>query len=615
LNEIAEYMYMAPASFSRFFSKATGITFVSYLIKVRLEHAVEDLLISEDTISDIALKNGFGSASQFNKQFKNSFHMSPSEYKSSVFKSGRKENMEESQQLSDELRKYKSKTRLVIVKEQKIKVQEVEIDTSKGEMLHNPWGRILNLGYTSRLLSAEYQRQIIMLKQQLNFEYGIINGLFSPELKLKDENGDSGLNFVNLDYVLDFLAENNIRPLLILDSQIMSMVKKLNENEKILCLDVFDNSEQCSQTVGRIIDHIIYRYGLREVSGWKFAVWYDTFSKNTLGIKEEFYRVWDDICKEIHTRIPEAEIGGCGLGPSVQERELIKFFTKWKKAEYVPDYLTVNSFPYRESDNPTKMNAVRRNVSEFFIEDILDFKSVLQSVGFWKVPVVVLEWNLSFVQRNYFNDMVGKAALMMKHMVQGINEVESAGYWPASDLQAGDYDAARILNGAGGLISADGICKPTFYALAFFKELQRILVSRGEHYIVTKDDRGNFCIILYNNKNLNHNYYSKPESSIDMLDDNLIFENQDTLEISLTLKEVPDKKYLVRKQVIGAEKGSVLDEWMRLGTETQLNVSDLSYLKSKSVPDRKNEEISSQNHQIVLKESLNAHEILLLQLL
>ena len=54
---------------------------------------------------------------------------------------------------------------------------------------------------------------------------------------------------------------------------------------------------------------------------------------------------------------------------------------------------------------------------------------------------------------------------------------------------------------------------------------------------------------------------------------------------------------------------------MRLGTETQLNVSDLSYLKSKSVPDRKNEEISSQNHQIVLKESLNAHEILLLQLL
>ena len=70
LEDAADYMYMAPASFSRFFSRAAGITFVKYVTGIRLQHALTDLMSSDMSISDIAYKNGFGSVSQFNKQFK-----------------------------------------------------------------------------------------------------------------------------------------------------------------------------------------------------------------------------------------------------------------------------------------------------------------------------------------------------------------------------------------------------------------------------------------------------------------------------------------------------------------------------------------------------------------
>lgn len=224
------------------------------------------------------------------------------------------------------------------------------------------------------------------------------------------------------------------------------------------------------------------------------------------------------------------------------------------------------------------------------------------------------EWNLSFVQRNAFNDMAAKAAIIVKHMSQSIGEIKLAAYWPASDLYAGDYDASRLLNGACGLISANGICKPVLYAIGFIGELQDIVVSRGNHYIVTKDDRGNYSLLLFNEKELNYVYYSKAEAAVKPEDENQIFENQDSLEIKITLENMPDKKYIIHKRIIGPSCGSVLDEWRELGADTTLTISDLEYLRNRCVPYRKNEEIFVENHEMVLMESLRAHEIMLLKI-
>ena len=613
LDDAADYMYMTPASFSRFFSRAAGITFVKYVTSIRLEYALTDLLSSDMSISDIAYKNGFGSVSQFNKQFKLFYHMSPHEYKNKAGMSEEDEEQTYDDLLVHDLEKYQNKTRLVVVKEQKIRIQEEEADMMKGREFHNPWGNLLHFGFASRLLSAAYQKQIIFLKQNLDFTYGAFNGIFSPEFELKAAREDENLNFVNLDYVLDFLVENSIKPLIILDNQVFSMVKSLNDKDKILCRDVFPDEVQCCKVLGDMMDHIIYRYGIREVSSWKFEIWYDAFEKTILGLSKNFNTIWDQIYETIAGKIPGIKIGGCSLGTSVKQDISRTFYAEWKKAGHLPDFLTLNVFPYQTADDPGKMKAVRLKVEECFNIYMLNFKSILSELGYSHIPLVVLEWNLSFVQRNYFNDMAGKAAIMLNQMVQNINEADDVGYWPASDLYAGDYDANLILNGACGMISSDGICKPTFYALKFVKELQSIIVSRGDHYIVTKDGRGYFSVLLFNNKKLSYNYYSRTEASVGINDSALIFTDDDSLEVRLTLRGIPDKKYLVRKQVIGPERGSVLDEWMKLGTEIPSSVSDVAYLKTRSVPLRKNEEMTAENGRLVIMETLKAHEIMLLQ--
>lgn len=616
LEDAAARVFMTTTSFSRFFSREMGVSFVNYVNRFRLECAVQEMLSSNSPISEIAWENGFGSVSQFNKYFRKKYGMSPREYKEVERKESILRHESEVFPTEEELEEYKSKTRLTIVKQQRFQVQDICVDMRTGERLINPWGETLNLGFASLLLNAEYQKQTRILKQKLDFRHGIINGLFVEELKLLDDSTENtgNLNFVLLDQVLDFLVENQIHPFLVIDDQLNSMLKDINARDQLNCKQVFRDLTQCQMVMRCFLEHIVYRYGMREVSQWHFSVWYNAFSNTTLGLKYSYAKVWDTVCREIKKQIPDAKIGGAGIGPSVRREEVLEFFRAWEEASVKPDYVYFHVFPYRESPSKSKIEAVRLKMDDFLIKNISDMQGILQETEFSDITLSIQEFNLSFVQRNAFNDMAAKAAIITRHMVQSIGELKMAAYWPMSDLYAGDYDARRLLNGACGLISANGICKPVLYAMQFIRELQDIVVARGRHYIVTKDERDNYSILFFNEKELNYLYYSKSEAAIQPSDEKQIFENLDSLEIKITLQNMPNKKYMVRKRIIGPMHGSVLDEWRELGNDTILAVSDLEYLRSRCVPYRKNEELLVENHEIVLMESLQAHEIMLLKI-
>lgn len=84
--EVAAAVGLHPNYAVQLFHRKTGSTLVDFITKQRLAHAQLHLATTDTQVLQIALESGFGSASRFYAVFRETFHMSPSEYRAMVRK-------------------------------------------------------------------------------------------------------------------------------------------------------------------------------------------------------------------------------------------------------------------------------------------------------------------------------------------------------------------------------------------------------------------------------------------------------------------------------------------------------------------------------------------------
>ena len=75
---------------SQFFKRQLGVSFLEYLLRMRLREATVRLANSEDGVAHIASSCGFADIKAFNVAFKKHFHTTPSEYRKQAKELGRK---------------------------------------------------------------------------------------------------------------------------------------------------------------------------------------------------------------------------------------------------------------------------------------------------------------------------------------------------------------------------------------------------------------------------------------------------------------------------------------------------------------------------------------------
>lgn len=80
LNQAAGYLHFSPSHFSKTFSKLTGTHFVTYLNRIRVEHAATMIKNSPQKMTEIALSCGFNNIRTFNRVFKEITGYTPSQF-------------------------------------------------------------------------------------------------------------------------------------------------------------------------------------------------------------------------------------------------------------------------------------------------------------------------------------------------------------------------------------------------------------------------------------------------------------------------------------------------------------------------------------------------------
>ncbi|MGM0878176.1 MAG: AraC family transcriptional regulator [Bacillota bacterium] len=81
LEQVAKEAQLSPTYFSKYFSKATGIAFQSYLQELRLQFAKSLIKSSELPITEICYACGFNTLTHFNRSFKQKYGKSPRTYR------------------------------------------------------------------------------------------------------------------------------------------------------------------------------------------------------------------------------------------------------------------------------------------------------------------------------------------------------------------------------------------------------------------------------------------------------------------------------------------------------------------------------------------------------
>ena len=81
LQELSASVSMSPKYFCRFFSEMTHQTPMDYLNRQRIEQACCQLATTDDSITEIAYRNGFNDLSYFIRTFKKYKGITPGKYK------------------------------------------------------------------------------------------------------------------------------------------------------------------------------------------------------------------------------------------------------------------------------------------------------------------------------------------------------------------------------------------------------------------------------------------------------------------------------------------------------------------------------------------------------
>jgi len=82
--DIAAAAGFSPNYLSRKFREAAGIGMHEYLAFTRLQHAAAELISTDDTITQIALRCGFSDSNYFKDAFKKKYSVTPREYRSCI---------------------------------------------------------------------------------------------------------------------------------------------------------------------------------------------------------------------------------------------------------------------------------------------------------------------------------------------------------------------------------------------------------------------------------------------------------------------------------------------------------------------------------------------------
>ncbi len=615
LNDLAQKLYLSNAYLSKYIKKHFGLSFLEYVNNIRLFHAVDELLYSEKKITRIALDNGFPTTAAFNKAFKEIYNMTPSAYRSTVHKEENlNENKEAKQELDKRVKEYLAGKEPVEDNTATRNMNLYVVDAKNTTEWKKPWDKIINMGNIDSLLNYDVQSQLLMMQKEIGFSYVRIYNVFMQDMYYENISGDNKYNFSRIDRGLDFLVEHNLKPYIELSFKPIEVNYTINSSVGDRYNEIiFHDRESYVEVMEELSSHIANRYGVNEIENWYFELWKDD-RLNMLDAKGWYFDCFEigyHALKKISSKI---KVGGAGFALGYDRYQYSILIKNWKTRNVRPDFISVYSYSYLllQQDG---VYFGKRSLDNSFVKNQLElFKDVLKAEDFMPDELHITEWNFTISNRNCINDSCAQGAYIVKTCIESIGEADMMGYWHGSDLHTEYYDSGAVLYGDNGLLTRDGIKKPSFYAFHFLKFLKKGLLGKTENALLTTDGRGVYTIACHNCKKFNYRYTMKAEKDIRVDDIDSLYEDTDSIHLKFQINNVKNGNYVMRIFYVNENNGSIQNIWKDMDYISNLSKGEVEYMKRSANPKVDMRKITVEDNVLHIETKLKAHEIKVLDI-
>lgn len=510
INDIAKLLHINQAYLSTYFKQEIGISIVKYTYQLRLEAAIDQIVETTKSITQIAFETGFADVRTLNSMIKERYLFTPIKLRKLSNQTLKLSNTSSSAR--DLIHKYAN--------------VDIDADTIKLNVninMNAPITKVTNklhtfaIGRAHDILYRNVSEQIIQAKKDLDFKYCRFHNIFGDEMHIFDIGYGNDFN-INLSMpfrVIDFLLAQDILPIIELGffpKEIAnSTLSPFTGYKANVQGDI--NFQLWEQLISTFAQELYDRYPDKY-----HLFYYDFFNEPDVNMfwgnsHEDFvqlYKITYHAFKKISSNF---KIGGFGFGNFSESTQLIEAIIE---ATYTSgcqlDFLSIHSYPFIAEINADYIDTMTKtNTNVTYVEGKLeiDIKRAKKIKERFKIEeIFISEWNTSPFQREGLNDSIYKSSKIIEHYTNSIdNPLNGICYWALSDEMCEFGYGVKEVHGGFGLITRSGLKKPAYHAVEMVSKLSGNLIHNQDG--ITVFEQNQRYIFLINNSLTYSRSYSK----------------------------------------------------------------------------------------------------------
>jgi xylan 1,4-beta-xylosidase len=375
------------------------------------------------------------------------------------------------------------------------------------------WEQTFGSGRAILALRADYRADLHTVKEATDFKsvrfHGILNdevGLYDPARQTKNPglaaeaaNDASVYNFLYVDEIYDGLLAEHVRPYV----ELSFMPKKMAADPNLVQSFFYHPNTSPPKDyaawdamIKAFATHLIARYGIDEISTWKFEVWNEPNLDFWGGDPRQptYFELYDHTAGDLKSVSPRLQVGGPA---TAQAAWVTPFLAHVHEVNAPIDFVSTHVYANDTADNVLHLNedVPRKTMVYRAVKMVHD--QILAS-PYPKIPLIFSEYNASYSNEPNVTDstFIGPWLANNIRLCDGLTQ--SMAYWSFSDVFEEQGVVRTPFYGGFGLLAAESIPKPSLNVFRALHQLgdQRIALT-SDSALATKTSDGKLVLALW----------------------------------------------------------------------------------------------------------------------